>query len=141
MTSQSAIFVTDNLKLAAALTAAGFQILHGEQVSKDGRFIIMCEMELAHNGVKALDLKAGFENKSDLPAQVGEIIALRGITQEEYVILAFDAARAGLHNRSTIMWAIGNNQPLVHKDIGNGRSLIYRQGTPRETLKSLIENA
>lgn len=141
METSQKIFVTDNLKLAMALTAAGFQILQGEQVVKDGRSLIVCELETAHNGVEALHLKACFENKVDLAAGINEIIAKRGITQEEYVLLAFDAARCALHNRSTVLHAIGKNRPLVHKSIGDGRSLIYRDGTPKQFLKKLIDNA
>jgi hypothetical protein len=139
--NEQEVFVTDNLKLAAALTAAGFQIIHGERVIKDGREIVICELEQKRHGHKALYLQACFENKEDLPSQVEEIIRARGITPDEYALLAFDSARAGLHNRSTILFAVKNNAPLEHKVIGEGRSLIYRQGTPKSYLKKLIENA
>lgn len=136
------VFVTDNLKLAMALTAAGFSIRHGEQATDiNGRSLVVCELDSAHNGVKANYLKLGFENQVDLVTRVNEIIETRGITQEEYVVLAFDAARAGLHNRSTVLFAIRNNKPLIAKEIGDGRSLIYREGTPKSHIKKLIENA
>jgi hypothetical protein len=135
------VFVTENLKLAMAMTAAGFAIRHGEQVLKDGRSLIICELDTQHNGVDAIELKSAFENKVDLPSRVDEIISVRSITQEEYVYIAFDAARSALHNRSTVLHAIGRNKPLVHKVIGDGRSLIYRDGTPRDSLKRLIDNA
>jgi hypothetical protein len=135
------VFVTDSLKLAMALTAAGFAIRRGEQIIKDDRPMIVCELDPYHNGIKALHLKECFENKHDLAAQINGIIETRGITQEEYVLLAFDAARCGLHNRSTVIYAINKNRPLVHKEIGNGRALIYREGTPRATIKTLIDNA
>ena len=138
---EQAVLVTDNLNLAAALTAAGFHILHGERVNKDGREIVICELEQSRHGLQAIYFMAAFENKEDLPARINEIIQTRGITPEEYALLAFDAARAGLHNRSTILYAVKNNQPLVHKVIGDGRSLIYRQGTPKSHLKKLIESA
>ncbi len=141
MNSQT-VFVTDNLKLAMALTAAGFSIRHGEQaVDINGRSLVSCELEPNHNGVAANYLKLCFENQIDLPARVNEILEARGITPEEYVVLAFDAARAGLHNRSTVLFAIRNNKPLIAKQIGEGRSLIYREGTPREQIKQLIENS
>jgi hypothetical protein len=154
MDNLTTVFVTENLKLAMAMTAAGFAIRHGEQVLKDGRSLIICELDTEHNGVDARMLKAAFENKPiiskdggppsvDLPTQIDEIIRVRGITQGEYVLLAFDAARSALHNRSTVLHAISRNRPLVHKVIGDGtgRSLIYRDGTPKENLKRLIDNA
>jgi hypothetical protein len=154
MERQINVFVTDNLKLAMAMTAAGFAIRHGEQVLKDGRSLIICELDTEHNGIDARMLKSAFENKPiisrdggvptvELPAYVDEIIRTRGITQEEYVFLAFDAARSALHNRSTVLHAIGRNRPLVHKVIGDGtgRALIYRDGTPKDSLKRLIDNA
>lgn len=154
MDRQQEVFVTDNLKLAMAMTAAGFRITHGEQVLKDGRSLIICELETEHNGVEARVLKAAFENKPiiskdggaptvELPDCIDEIIRARGITQEEYVFMAFDAARSALHNRSTVLYAISKNRALVHKVIGDGtgRALIYRDGTPRAELKRLIDNA
>lgn len=143
MEQLTTVFVTDNLKLAMAMTAAGFAIRHGEQVLRDGRSLIICELETKHNGVDAIELKSAFENRIDLPSRVDAILVARGITQEEYVYLAFDAARSALHNRSTVLHAISKNKPLVHKVIGDGtgRSLIYRDGTPKADLKRLIDNA
>lgn len=136
------VFITDNLKLAMAMTAAGFSIRHGEQaVDINGRALISCELDPNHNGVSANYLKLGFENQIDLVGRVNEIIEARGITAEEYVVIAFDAARAGLHNRSTVLFAIKNNKPLIAKAIGDGRCLIYREGTPKASLKKLIENS
>ncbi len=141
MNSQT-VFVTDNLKLAMALTAAGFSIRHGEQaIDINGRSLVSCELDHEHNGVPANYLKLCFENQIDLVSRVNEIVEARGITQEEYVLVAFDAARAGLHNRSTVLFAIRNNKPLIAKEIGEGRSLIYRQGTPKSHIKKLIENS
>lgn len=141
MNSQT-VFVTDNLKLAMAMTAAGFSIRHAEQaVDISGRSLISCELDHNHNGVEANYLKLCFENQIDLVTRVNEIIEARALTQEEYVVLAFDAARAGLHNRSTVLFAIRNNKPLIAKEIGEGRSLIYREGTPKSYIKKLIENS
>ena len=141
MNSQT-VFVTDNLKLAMAMTAAGFSIRHGEQaVDINGRSLVSCELEPNHNGVDANYLKLCFENQIDLPSRVNEILKARGITPEEYVVIAFDAARAGLHNRSTVLFAIRNNKKLIAKGIGSGRSIIYREGTPKADLKRLIENS
>lgn len=136
------VFVTDNLKLAMAMTAAGFSIRHAEQVVNiNGRSLVSCELDPNHNGVAANYLKLGFENQLDLVTRVNEIIEARGISQEEYVVLAFDAARASLHNRSTVLFAIRNNKPLIAKEIGEGRSLIYREGTPKSHIKQLLENS
>lgn len=141
MNSQT-VFVTDNLKLAMALTAAGFSIRHGEEaIDINGRALVSCELEPDHNGISANYLKLCFENQIDLASRVNEILKVRGLTPEEYVVIAFDAARAGLHNRSTVLFAIRNNKRLIAKEIGEGRSLIYREGTPKAQLKKLIENS
>jgi hypothetical protein len=142
------VFVTDNLKLAIALTAAGFAIRQGEQIDKNGKTVILCELDPHHNGVDALYLKECFEwdpetrrHKREIIQQIDEIIEARGITQEEYVLLAFDAARCALHNRSTVLYAIYQKRRLIQKDIGNGRSLIYREGTEKKALQKLVDNA
>lgn len=136
------VFVTDNLKLAMALTAAGFSLQHGENVVNiKGRELIVCELDADHNGVSANYLKMVFENQVNIESRVNEIIEARGISPDEYVILAFDAARAGLHNRSTVLFCARQKRPLIAKEMKDGRSLIYREGTPKDKIRQLIENA
>jgi hypothetical protein len=148
------VFVTDNLKLAMALTAAGFSIRNAQNTvvfkknETKGRERKVLELDAEHNGVAANFLKLAFEydpnssaSEYDLAARVNEIIEARGITQEEYVLIAFDAARAGLHNRSTVIFCVDNDQPLIAKEMKDGRSLIYRQGTPKHLLQKLIEES
>jgi hypothetical protein len=126
-----------------ALTAAGFPLRSVENfVSVNGNTGVACELDDAHNGVEASYLELAYKNKGvSLEDRVDEIIQLRGITQDEYVLLAFDAARAGLHNRKRVITATRNNKPLVAKELSDGRALIYREGTPKEKIKKLLEEA
>jgi hypothetical protein len=144
------IFVTDNLKLASSLTAVGFQLINTDFVRKtiDGkqRELVVCEFVTSHLGVETNYLRLAFEEDPEFPeinlrGQVNEIIRKRGITDEEYVKLGFDAARSALHNRSTILFCVLRNLPLICKSINNGRTLIYRDGTPKEMLQQLLDNA
>jgi hypothetical protein len=151
------VFVTKNLKLAMALTAAGFHIRtaqntvsfkRGDPKGSEGRKTVVVELEADHNGVSADYLCRAFRYDEhvdgpefDLVSRVNEIIEARGITQEEYVLIAFDAARAGLHNASTIMFCVKNDRPLVAQEMKDGRTLIYKDGTPRDLLRKLIEES
>jgi DNA-directed RNA polymerase specialized sigma subunit len=136
------VHVTDNVKFAAALTAVGFALRNANNVVDhiQKREKVYCELDHKHNGVDALELKAAFENKINIESRVNEIIEVRGITQEEYISLAFDAACCALHNRSKIIHCVNSKKPLIAMDIGNGRSIIYRDGTPEEEIKKLIRN-
>src|SRR5262245_42986412 len=149
MNSQ-ALFVTDNLKLASSLTAVGFELKNTDFIRKtiDGKLkeVIACEFVTSHLGIETNYLRQAFEedpkaSEINLVVQVDEIIKRRGITDEEYIKLGFDAARSALHNRSTILFCVLRNLPLISKSIGNGRTLIYRDGTPKETLQRLLDNA
>jgi hypothetical protein len=149
--SKTRFFYTDSLKLAGALSAAGFplksEIIDGERVITgldkaivNGKEVLTFEFEPVHNGLKAIWFLGAFENKFDLGERVDQIIRDRGLTPEEQSILAFDGARTGLHNVSTAMFVGRNRRPVKEKDIGGGRSIIYREGTDREHLKNLIKN-
>lgn len=150
------VFVTDNFKLAMALTASGFSIRNAHNTvvqSREGsqvkeRRAIICELDIEHNGVTAEYLRSGFEKdmelggyRVNLAAQVDEIIKNRGITDEEYVILAFDAARAALHNRGTVMYCVNTGRSIIAMQMKDGRSLIYMDGTPKEDLKKILSES
>jgi hypothetical protein len=137
------VFVTQDFVLAMALTAAGFSLRSVENfVSVNGNAGVCCELDDEHNGVEASYLELAYKNKEvNLEDRVNEIIKARGITQDEYVLLAFDAARAGLNNRKRVITATRNNKPLIAKTIGDGRSLIYREGVPKVQIKKLLEEA
>lgn len=143
------LFVTDNLKLAAALTAVGFELKATEYLKKTvdskKRDLIICEFDPSHLGVAADYLQKAFEGVKwagiDLPSQVDEIIRKRAITDEEYILLAFDAARSALNNRSAILFCVGRQKPLHCVSIGNGRTLVYREGIEKEELQKLLDNA
>lgn len=135
------LFFTDNLKLAAALTVAGFEILNVDRIIVSGVERQSFELEPKKHGIKAHYFLSAFRNEIDLAKRVDEIIEARGLTEEEFAILAFDAARSGLHNGGTLLYCARNKRPLVAKEISGGRTLIYREGTPRDHLKKLIENA
>jgi len=145
-------FLTDNLKLAAAMTAAGFglktAIENGEEVITGisriiakGRETLSFRLEPKHQGVKAVDMLNAFNNKVDLPGRVDEILAARGVTAEEYVLIAFDAARSGLNNGSTLMHCGRNQKAMIAKEISGGRTVIYREGASREQLTALINHS
>ena len=139
--SSEYVHVTDDLRFASALTAAGFEIRNANNVMDhiQKREVAICELEHKHNGVDANELKKLSFNPKELERRVNEIIKIRGITQEEQVLLAFDAARAGLFNRSAIVRCVNNRGKLIARNIGNGRSIIYRDGTPLEEVKKLVE--
>ncbi len=137
------VFVVTDLTLAMALTAAGFPLRSVENfVNTRGDSGVACELDEKHNGVEASYLELAYNNRGvNLVERVNEIIEVRGITSEEYVFLAFDAASAALHNRKRVISATRNNKPLIAKQIGDGRALIYREGTPKDKIKKLLENA
>lgn len=149
---KSEFFYTDNLKLGAALVTAGYklrtEIRDGKEITVGldcviigGKEVVTFELEPNHNGIKAIWFLGAFENKFDLSEKVDEIIAKYGITPEDQTILAFDGARTGLQNGSYLMYAGRNNEPVESKEIGGGRMLVYRRGTPRDQLKKLIDHA
>ncbi len=140
------VAVTKDLTFAIALTVVGFHIRSVENIvdikgEKGCRF----ELDNNHNGVDARDLRSAFyDDEIDLGKRVDQIIEARGITQEEYIFLAFDAARAALRNRRPIIFALSNNKALIAKNIGDGRSLIYREGmeiTHKDQLQKIVENS
>lgn len=143
MIEKSSVFVTADMTLALAMTAVGFSLRSVENtVNTKGETGFCFELDDQHNGVDARELRFAFYNQGiDLAARVNEIIETRGITQEEYIFLAFDAARAGLRNRKPVVYALRNNKPLIAKEMPDGRCVIYREGTDKERLKKLIENA
>jgi hypothetical protein len=148
--NSKAIFVTDNLKLASSLTAVGFELKNTDFVRKtiDGKQkeVVVCEFVTSHLGMETNYLRLAFEEDPEFPEinlrrQVDEIIRKRSITDDEYIKLGFDAARTALHNRSTILFCVLRNLPLICRSIGNGRTLVYRDGTPKEVLQQLLDNA
>lgn len=133
---------TENLKFAAALAAAGFRVQHMERiVMPDGSERFSFELDAKAHGIKATYFLGAFENKFNLAERVDAIIADRGLTEEEVAVLTFDAARSGLQNGSSLLYCGKNRKAIVAKEISGGRTLIYRDGTPRDHLKKLIENA
>ncbi len=137
------VFVTDNFVLAIAMVAAGFGLKSVENfINKkgDGRGIL-CELDSEHNGIDANELLQADLGVINLADRVNEILKARGITKEEYVLIAFDAARAGLISRSRVVAATRQNKPLIAKELSDGRNLVYREGVPKEQLRKLVENA
>ena len=137
------VFVTGDLSLALAMTVVGFAIRSVENtVNAKGEEGFCFELDDMHNGVEASDLRNAFyDNGRNLASQVDAVIEARGITRDEYVLIAFDAARAALKNRKPIIYALQHNKPLIAKQLKDGRSVIYRHGTPKEQIKILVENA
>lgn len=135
------VFVTDNLKLAGALSAAGFIVKEAYCLDEQGKpERVICEIEPKAHGIKADRLNAAFLNREDVEPEVNAIIEARGITPYEYALIAFQAARAGLHNRSTLLHIAKRALTVVVKHIG-GKQLIYKAGTPKEEIKNLINAA
>jgi len=135
------IFVTENIKLAAALASAGFVILEVERIQSDSteRVSFSFEPESKFHKVSANAFQAAYENKTDLASEVDAIIKSRGITPEEYAKLVFDGARAGLGNRGALLTCARNRTPLRVKVI-SGRTLIYREGMDRDKIRQLINS-
>lgn len=136
MTSGNAVHVTDKLKIAAALAAAGFAIKCADIVKTDSGDKCVVELEPIAHGIKANHLVSIAENAEENPAMA--ICERYGITEQDYAHLVFDAALAGVANRSSILWAARNRAPLIAKQIHDGRLIIYRAGTPKETLKKQL---
>lgn len=130
------VYVTDKLKIAAALAAAGFEIKSADILqTKTGDKCVVELNPIAHD-IKANRLVEIAENAAENPAQ--QICEKYGITPEDYAHIVFDAALAGVANRSSILWAARNHAPLIAKEIHDGRLIIYRAGTPKETLKKQL---
>jgi hypothetical protein len=137
MNSQS-FFSTQNLKLAAALSAAGFEVFSVEKIQVGARETVLVELASEHNGHKAQELATRFEEygKSPHARAIEEIVTARGVTPAEQTLIIFDAARTAGHNR-VVLLKVAPDQPLKQINIGGGRLLQFRAGTPRETLKKL----
>lgn len=137
MNSQG-IYSTSNLKLAAALATAGFEVLSTERIEQAGRENVIVDTVAEHNGHKAENLAKAFDNFSESPfsAEVERMLAARGVTPEEQTLLFFDAARTAGHNRVVLLKA-APTQPLKQINAGGGRMLQFRAGTKREDLKKL----
>lgn len=131
-------FASDNLKLVAALTAAGFRLQNVQRIEKNGRETIICDVEPEAHGVTANELHAIFENRA--PSPVDSIIAKHGIEPSSYCHLAFDAARAAGHNRVAILKSATAGNKLIVREIGEGRTLIYTAGASRDFLEKLINH-
>ena len=137
MNSQS-FFVTHNLKLAAALSAAGFEVFSIDRIQKNNAEQVIVELAAEHNGHKAEVLAERFEDYKTSPHsdRVNEIMERRGISPDEQTLIIFDAARTAGHNRVVLLKA-APNQPLKQISLGGGRLLQFREGTPREDLRKL----
>jgi hypothetical protein len=135
------LFVTDNLKLACALASAGFALAESpERIIRNGREVLSFSFEPSAHGRKAADLEAGFAegtSPDSIQTEVDAIIERTGLSMEEYCLIAFDAARAGMHTRAGLMIYLNRRSPLRVQKISGGRSLIYREGTSRDTLLKL----
>jgi len=132
------MFVSENLKLVSALTAAGFAEKSVDVVNKNGRDSVVCEVEAEANGLTAEYMAALYESKA--PCPVDEIIERRGITPTEAALIIFDGGRAAGQNRVALLKAGQDRAQLIVKDVGNGRTLIYRAGTPKDELRKLINS-
>jgi hypothetical protein len=137
-------FLTDNLKLACALASAGFRLSESpERISRNGREVLSFSFEPVAHGVKAEELAESFSEgtRTDrLQSEVDAIVKDKGLTPAEYCKLAFDAARAAMHTRAGLMIFLNRRTPLRVQEISGGRTLIYREGTPRETLMKLANS-
>jgi hypothetical protein len=142
--SHEPTFITDNLKLACALATAGFPLVESpERIVRGGREVLSFSFAPAAHGVKAEDLAAAFSEGArvdTLQGRVDEIVNTRQLTPEEYCLLAFDAARASMHTRAGLMIYLNRRTALRVQEISGGRTLIYREGTPRETLIKLANS-
>jgi hypothetical protein len=137
-------FITDNLKLACALASAGFALAESpERIQRGGRETLSFAFHAVAHGVKAEDLASAFtEGKApdSLQLEVDGIVAGKNLTPAEYCKLAFDAARAAMHTRAGLMIYLNRRTPLRVQEISGGRTLIYRDGTPREELIRLANH-
>jgi len=140
MNNNPTFFLTTNLKLASALSAAGFEIFSVDRIENAQGQQIVCEIAAEHNNVKAHDLAAGFDDfaRSTHGDKVDEIARNRGLTPEEQTLIAFDAARTAGHNRVALLKA-APQQPMMQISAGAGRLLQFRKGTSKEELKRLCK--
>jgi len=142
--SHEPTFITDNLKLACALATAGFPLVESpERIVRGGRELLSFSFAPVAHGVRAEDLAAAFSEGArvdTLQGRVDEIVKSHQLTPEEYCLLAFDAARAAMHTRAGLMIYLNRRTPLRVQEISGGRTLIYREGTPRETLIKLANS-
>jgi hypothetical protein len=131
-------FTTTNLKLAAALSAAGFAVHNVERAVIGGTEKSIAELEGEHGGWRADELAREFDDFENSPhaAEVDRIFAERGLTEREQVLVNFDAARTAGHNRIALLKALPE-QPIEQVSLGGGRLLQFRRGTPKEELKRI----
>jgi hypothetical protein len=134
----NSFFITQNLKLAAALSAAGFEVFSIDRIQKGNTEHVIVELAAEHNGHKAEDLAQRFEDYKMSPHSdaVNEVLERRGVSEDEQTLIIFDAARTAGHNRVVLLKA-APKQPIKQIPLGGGRLLQFREGTPKDELKKL----
>jgi hypothetical protein len=105
------LFVTDNLKLAIALTAAGFHIIHGEQLVKTGGRLLAASSRPATTALRLSISKPASRTSSIYQLTLMKSSRL-GASGNENMCLAFDAAAQRCTTAAQFSGAIGKNRPL-----------------------------
>lgn len=136
------VFLTTNIKLAAALTSVGFRLVPEQSDvirDTDGgtRYVFAVEPETSAGAAE----KFSQIFNGGISERVDEIIAQKGLTPEEAALIMFDGARAALNNRGEILTAAKRTKPLRYMAVGGGRTLIYREGADKNQLKELVKRA
>jgi len=128
--------VTKNIKCAAAFATLGAEVIDVDQVEQNGKRDLVFTLSDAAHGITCAEASALWEGraKHNLTELVDNIIAARGVTPEEYAIIALDAARAALGNRGVLLKTGMQRSPQVTRTIA-GRQVIFREGTPKEAIR------
>lgn len=133
------VFVTSDVTVAMALVTAGFSLRNAENCEGVHGKAIVCELDPEHNGLHANSLVEILKQGWPACAQrCNEIISRRGITASEYSELAFIESSAALYSRKKLLGEMLKVKPLITRDLGNGRTLVFREGTPKENIRALL---
>jgi len=128
--------ITKNIKCAAAFATLGAELLDVDQIERDGkRELVFTFCDEAH-GITCDKASALWEGRATkkLEDMVDGIIASRGVTPEEYALVALDASRAALGNRGVLLKTGMQKSPQVTRTIA-GRQVIFREGTPKDAIR------
>ena len=128
--------ITKNIKCAAAFATLGAELLDVDQIERDGKRELVFTFSDAAHGITCDKASALWEGRATkkLEDMVDGIIAERGVTPEEYALVALDASRAALGNRGVLLKTGMQKSPQVTRTIA-GRQVIFREGTPKDAIR------
>jgi hypothetical protein len=134
--------ITRNLKMASAFATLGAEVLAVDQITEGSRTDLVFTLSDKAHGITCQKASQLWENKgaSKLEDLVDGIIERRSITPEEFALIQLEVGRAMLGNRGVLLKTGMQKKALVSKSLKSGRQVVFRDGTPKEELRKLINS-